>query len=108
MKRFMQFSLVLLGSVLAMSATSAPASDQAPAAQPGVGVEDLSQEVALLGQGGVVSQAPPCTACLAQAGACSGGAGTVCSKSPRCTCQWCGGSLVCRPYKKGPLPIPEG
>jgi len=120
MKRVLLFSLVFLALVLTVGGASASAADpvtksqtpalqtpaiQTPAAQPVVSVEAIDQEVALLARSGVVSQAPPCTACIAQAGACSGGAGTVCNKASRCTCQWCGGNLVCRP-RSGPIPFP--
>ena len=110
MKRFMLFSLMVIGLILAMNMTSVSdaGSSQVPAAKSSVGVEAADQEAALIGRSDVVSQASTCVKCLAQAGACNGGAGTVCSNSPHCTCQFCGGSLDCRPSSgHGPKPVPD-
>jgi hypothetical protein len=105
MKRVMVFSLILLGLILALSTTSAPAANRSTE-RVGIGVETFDQEIGLLGRSSIVSQAPPCVACLALAGACSGGTGTVCNEASRCTCQWCGGKVMCRPTGRIP-PFPE-
>jgi len=94
MKRIMLFSLVFLGLVVAMSATSSSTAGSAPAAPVTVGVVNLEQEIALLGQGGVTSTPTTCVLCLTTFN-CTGHEGAGCANN--CSCKVCGGQLGCRP-----------
>jgi hypothetical protein len=109
MKRIMLFSLVFLGLVFAVSAAASPsAAVNAPKALVSVGVVNLEQELALLGQSGVESTPVTCTLCLTQFN-CTGHEGAACADN--CTCQVCGGSLGCRrlpPPCNPPGPCPIG